>query len=400
MGRAGSRSLIGELLAELLRDGHRYVPGTEQWRPTLTEAGSEERERRLARPRERTRDVLEQAAARAGFTRRHFDPRLAAAALERTLEMAEDLETTHSLLADQRSRRALIDLLKLRVLGPYHARLEITPRDFRAHQARLDREFRLAPATIEVSDPWFTPLSLYRVPVEPGLSITLHGHSVDLASVYLLHQYRYTAGSVRVGVNPGDVVLDVGGCWGDTALRFAAQVGPEGKVYTFEFDPESLEVLRTNLSLNPGLAARVEVVEKALWDRSGTVAFAPAGRMTSVTGDAAEESAPRVSAVTLDEWVTERNLGRVSFVKLDVEGSERRVLAGARDTLTRLTPRLAIAAYHRDDDLIELARAIDSLAVGYRLYLETFSPVEEETVLFASAEAPGRPDAAARRNST
>src|SRR5207302_9906718 len=133
-----------------------------------------------------------------------------------------------------------------------------------------------------------------------GRSIDLHAHSVDIDSVYLHEQYGY---GHHVRAARGDVVFDVGGCWGDTALYFADLIGPEGKVYTFEFDPENLEILRTNLSLNPELAGRIEIVERALWDRSGeTLEFAQAGRCTSVyRGN--RGGGLKVATVTLDDFV-------------------------------------------------------------------------------------------------
>lgn len=378
--------LTNLLLAEILRDAHRYVPGIEQRRPTLVARTHPRWRMIIVNGRERCRDLLERVAGRAGFSHPHFDPDVAAERLERLLELSDGLNETHALLADDHSRRALINVLKLRVLGPYHSPLPIRPEQFRSKQAYVDRKLRKRRATFEVSDPWFSPLSLYQVPIDGGSSVTLHGHSVDLVSVFLLHQYRYARGTSRVSVKPGDVVLDVGGCWGDTALYFASLVGPAGKVYTFEFDPESLEVLRANLALNPRLADRIEVVEHALWHRSGeSLEFVQAGRMTRVMHAGSSAAAPRVATMTLDEFAQDAGIDRVGFVKIDVEGAELRVLSGARESLTRWAPKLAIAAYHNDDDLVQLPRLTSSLRPEYRFYLDSFSPVEEETVLFADA---------------
>jgi FkbM family methyltransferase len=237
--------------------------------------------------------------------------------------------------------------------------------------------------------------------------VTLHSHSVDVVSVFLLNQYSYAGDSQRVAVQPGDVVLDVGGCWGDTALYFASLVGSSGKVFTFEFDPESLAVLRANLNLNPELASRIEVIEEALWDRSGeTLEFLQAGRMTSIKRDAAPGRAlpAVVSTITLDDFVQRAGIQRLDFVKMDVEGAELDVLRGARESLSRFAPRLAIAAYHQDDDLVRIPQAIDPAARDYSLYLDTFSAVQEETVLFASTRGEPRGQlsmpATARKNST
>ena len=208
----------------------------------------------------------------------------------------------------------------------------------------------------------------------------LHSHSVDVVSVFLLDQYSY---GDSLTAAPGDVVFDVGGCWGDTALYFAELVGPEGRVYTFEFDPENLAVMRRNLELNPELAGRIEVVESALWRSSGeTLGFVQGGRVSFLTGNGGGDS---VVTLALDDFVTQRGLERVDLVKMDVEGAELDVLAGARATLGRLAPKLALAAYHKDDDLVTIPAELRSLDAGYRLFLDTFSPLEEETVLFAAA---------------
>lgn len=376
--------LTSTLLEEVMRDVHRYAPGIEQKRPAI---GSDATRtwRGLARQaREHCRDVLERLAARGGFSHQHFSPQSAAAALERILALDAGYEETYAHLDDEDSRRALVDVLKLRVLGPYHTALKVTPSEFRHRQARVNAEMREQASTFEVSDPWFSPLSLYRIPMPAG-PVRLHCHSVDIVSVFMLEQYSYARGtSVEVCVGPGDVVIDAGGCWGDTALYFASLVGDQGRVYTFEFDPESLEILRANLELNPELAKRIEVVELALWDRSGeSIGFTPAGRCTTTSANGGPSTSSRVDTITLDDFVAESGIGDVGFVKMDVEGAEREVVRGAQHTIGHFKPRLAVAAYHKEDDLIELPRAVKATAAAYRFHLGTFSPVEEETVLFA-----------------
>jgi len=65
--------------------------------------------------------------------------------------------------------------------------------------------------------------------------------------------------------------------------------------------------------------------------------------------------------------VSELKLERVDFIKMDIEGAERRALAGAYSTLKKYRPRLAIAAYHLPDDPEIIPRVVNSTWSGYRM---------------------------------
>ena len=59
----------------------------------------------------------------------------------------------------------------------------------------------------------------------------------------------------------------------------------------------------------------------------------------------------------------------VSFIKMDIEGSELATLAGARDLIGRNAPILAICVYHKQDDLWNIPLFIHSLNPGYCFHL-------------------------------
>ena len=62
------------------------------------------------------------------------------------------------------------------------------------------------------------------------------------------------------------------------------------------------------------------------------------------------EDASLIETTTLDDFVRENNLERVDFIKSDIEGFERKLLAGAQETLRRFAPKLALCTYHLPDD--------------------------------------------------
>ena len=64
----------------------------------------------------------------------------------------------------------------------------------------------------------------------------------------------------------------------------------------------------------------------------------------------------QVLLTTIDKIVEELQLERVDFIKMDIEGAERKALAGARNTLAERKPRLALAGYHLEDDQTKIPR--------------------------------------------
>jgi FkbM family methyltransferase len=135
--------------------------------------------------------------------------------------------------------------------------------------------------------------------------------------------------AILAGVRPGDVVLDIGAHIGLWTLLMSRLVGPSGTVTAFEPVPRSADRLRHNLSASR--AGAVDVVQAALGAGHGTV------RMF-IPGDAGSAAlAPEgpfdetlvVPMITLDEYWVGRGSPDVSFVKVDAEGSEPRILEGA-----------------------------------------------------------------------
>jgi Methyltransferase FkbM domain len=79
-------------------------------------------------------------------------------------------------------------------------------------------------------------------------------------------------------------------------------------------------------------------------------------------------SHPSIEAplTTIDRIAAELELPRVDFIKMDVEGAEVKAIAGARQTLVRFKPRLAIAAEHKTDDQFTIPAAVRQVREDYR----------------------------------
>jgi len=73
---------------------------------------------------------------------------------------------------------------------------------------------------------------------------------------------------------------------------------------------------------------------------------------------------------------------KATFIKLDVEGAELDALEGARDTILKHRPRMAIAIYHNREDILTIPLYILSLNPTYKFYLRHYSTWRTETVLY------------------
>jgi len=203
---------------------------------------------------------------------------------------------------------------------------------------------------------------------------TVQANPFELVGSFIVQQYRY--GTI-VEPKLGDIVFDIGAYVGDTALWFSKAVGPQGRVYAFEPEPNNFEKLKANLERNK--VTNVIPLQLALSENEGEMQIASGGGSSAITETADGAS---VEVTTVDKFVEANKLPRVDFIKMDVEGHELKVLAGARETIKTVKPSLALSAYHRGDDLIELPKFLLELDPNYKFYLRHCGPSWAETVLY------------------
>lgn len=282
------------------------------------------------------------------------------------------------ILEDDRSRQLLIDLLTFRVLGYAHVKLPANTDYFWEQYRSIDARFLRQP---KVAKSWLFDLNLYGFDFGAG-EVRIVGHPLSILML-ILRQYYYDRDGIRIGPEPGDVIVDGGGCWGEAAIAFAHSVGDTGKVYSFEFVPSNLALLRDNLARSAPKSDVICVVERALSSQSQLqMSFDDMGPGTAVRDGAKDGS---VETITIDDFVQQANLEKVDFIKLDIEGCELAALQGAQNTIRRFKPKLAISVYHRINDYFTIPQLIRRLGGDYRFYMEHYSIHREETILYAQA---------------
>jgi FkbM family methyltransferase len=144
-------------------------------------------------------------------------------------------------------------------------------------------------------------------------------------------------------LQPGDTVLDVGAHIGHHTLLAAKLVGASGRVYAFEASPQTFAALKTNIALNR--LAQVDARNFAVCGDSGFINLFVAPYEDSGRNSLNERKGWHSIAVPctrLDTLLDEICPSTIRFIKIDVEGAEREVLAGAGELLTRLPDDVAI----------------------------------------------------------
>lgn len=293
-----------------------------------------------------------------------------------------NLEWIYTVLADKESRQILVKLVAFRALGHRKVKLPTnTPKFWKVRE-----QGNRIPHGDEELNAEFLGRKLHQRSLESfGYPIRMFTAPGACVTTFVHEQYRCETSEATIECAGGDVAIDAGGCYGDTALYFAHKVGPDGRVASFEFLPVNLSVFRRNLELNPSLASRIRLYENPVYSESGQELFVIGnGPGTRVVPESSDSNASKVETRKIDDLVARGDVPRIDFIKMDIEGAELEALKGSESVLRQFKPKLAITVYHDFKDFWTIPQFLDGLGLGYRFYLRHFTIHAEETVLFAS----------------
>lgn len=168
-----------------------------------------------------------------------------------------------------------------------------------------------------------------------------------------------------------EIFIDAGGYIGDTSLEFVKHDTHYKKIYLFEPSKQNIEQAKLNLANK----TNIEFIEKGLGAKAGKTMFnAKLGSSSAVASSGETE----IEITSLDQTVTDR----VTFIKMDLEGAEYDALIGSLNTIRNNTPKLAIAVYHKGNDIWKLADLILKTNPNYSLRLRQYTEGWSETVMY------------------
>jgi FkbM family methyltransferase len=155
-------------------------------------------------------------------------------------------------------------------------------------------------------------------------------------------------------------------------------------IYAFEPDPNSYKICENILKVNDILdSTRIKLINKGVFDRAAQLKFN--SRLDALGSSSIDtiDGSTKINTVSIDEFLDGK---LVTFIKMDIEGSELAALVGAKNTIKKYKPRLAICIYHKPSDIIDIPLYILSLVPEYKLYIRHYSSVCNETVLYCVCE--------------
>lgn len=191
------------------------------------------------------------------------------------------------------------------------------------------------------------------------------------------HPQYFPAGDI-FSPDENEVFID-GGCFDCSAIADLKKWTKDRyqKVYAFEPTHDDYRIVNEIIR---GKNYRAEAVEAGLYSHSDQMSF---GIIDEWGGNCiAEDGTATIDVVSIDEFLKDKP-EQVSFIKMDIEGSELEALKGALNTLENNHPKLAVCLYHKFNDLWEIPLWIHDNVPGYRFYIRHHAYHDMETVLYA-----------------
>jgi FkbM family methyltransferase len=160
-------------------------------------------------------------------------------------------------------------------------------------------------------------------------------------------------------VEPNETILDVGAAEG----LFALSVIDKCKQIIL-IEPNDYFVRALGLTFQ-SYRDKVTIHPIAVGNMVGEITFDQDSLSGKVDGKAA--SGPLKKITTIDKLLGD---AQITYLKADLEGYELEMLKGAKITIQRNRPKIAITSYHTENDAMEIIREIKSYVPEYQHYVK------------------------------
>lgn len=139
------------------------------------------------------------------------------------------------------------------------------------------------------------------------------------------------------------------------------------KYYGIEPDKDNFKKLTEFVTTLPEeVREKISLVNKAAYKEQKNLKLYNLNGPGSFIADIGTQD---INSIKIDELV---GSDEITYIKMNIEGSELPALIGAQQTITNCKPRLAIAGYHKTWDLWKIPKLIQSMNRSYNIYLRSY----------------------------
>ncbi len=168
-----------------------------------------------------------------------------------------------------------------------------------------------------------------------------------------------------------EIIVDCGAYTGDTIEQVYANLGSFDKIYAFEMDALNFAKLKYKYSE----CKDIILYNKGVWNCKETMKYDNSGSASSLSTEGSQVA----QVDCLDDMID----GKITYLKMDIEGAEYNALCGAEKLIKKYHPKLAICLYHKEDDLWEIPLLIHKMVPEYKFIIRHHAIYHGETVLYA-----------------
>ncbi len=212
----------------------------------------------------------------------------------------------------------------------------------------------------------FLNVLMYRLTL--NIDYILRAYSLD--PLYFIKQFR--------GLNSKEIYVDCGAYDGDSFISYCKYNVFPKVAYLFEPDSNNRKALDdTVLKFND--FTEIHIISQGVYSFSGKLYFVEGKGQCSYMSKEPHKNSVQIDVTSIDDAINED----ISFIKMDIEGSEKDALLGAKSHISSSYPKMAICIYHHISDLWEIPLMISSIFPAYsKFIIRHHSKNAFETVLY------------------
>lgn len=198
-----------------------------------------------------------------------------------------------------------------------------------------------------------------------------HRKTMNFDFTDIFEPKQYFLNSI-IDIDEHAVFVDGGAYHGETINQFIEfQNGEFDEIYSFEMDIKNYNVIKSRIA-----DERIHLLNYGLWDKREKCYYSQDENASQIgEGDMVAE------CISLDEVIGD---GKVTFIKMDIEGAELNALYGAKKCIERCRPQMAICVYHKSEDIYEITKLLHEWLPEAKLYLRHHAKNYYETVLYVA----------------